>query len=92
MNIKKLAKDPLAQLSAGLSGIIALLNPEIFLALFDALLASGPQIFSVVSVSALTLPQVLPPTSPAEWGVVAAAVLFIGYLLQQVIANLDRAT
>ncbi|MDB2244506.1 hypothetical protein PM076_03495 [Halorubrum ezzemoulense] len=92
MNIKQLAKDPLAQLGAGLSGIVALLNPEVFFALFDALLASGPQIFSVVSVSALTLPQVLPPTSTADWVVVGAAVLFIGYLTQQVLANLDRAT
>ena len=92
MNIKNIAKDPLAQLTAGISGIIALLNPEVLLAVFDALLASGPQIFSVVSVSALTLPQVLPPSSPAEWAVVGAAVLFIGYLGQQVLANLDRAT
>ena len=92
MNFKNIAKDPLAQLTAGISGIFALLNPEVLLALFDALLASGPQIFSVVSVSALTLPQVLPPTSPAEWAVVVAAVLFIGYLGQQVYANLDRAT
>ncbi|ELZ41863.1 hypothetical protein [Halorubrum tebenquichense] len=92
MNIKQIAKDPLAQLGAGISGIVALLNPEVLLAIFDALLASGPQIFSVVSVSALTLPQVLPPTSPVEWAVVAAAVLFLGYLSQQVYANLDRAT
>lgn len=92
MNINKIAKDPLAQLTAGLSGIVALLNPEIFLAVFDALLASGPQIFSVVSVSALTLPQVLPPTSTADWVVVVAAVLFVGYLVQQVLANLERAT
>ncbi|WP_256948856.1 hypothetical protein [Halorubrum ezzemoulense] len=43
-------------------------------------------------MSALTLPQVLPPTSTADWVVVGAAVLFIGYLTQQVLANLDRAT
>jgi hypothetical protein len=92
MNIKKIAKDPLAQLSAGISGIVALLNPEVLLAVFDALVASGPQIFSVVSVSALTLPQVLPPTSTTDWVVVAAAVLFIGYLGSRVYENLERAT
>ena len=92
MNLKNIAKDPLAQLTAGISGIAAFLNPEMLLALFDALLASGPQIFSVVSVSALSLPQVLPPSSPAEWAVVGAAVLFIGYLGQQVYTNLDNAT
>lgn len=92
MNLKNIAKDPLAQLGAGFSAIIALLNPEILVAIFDALLASGPQIFSVVSVSALTLPQVLPPSSATDWAVVAAAGLFIAYLGQQVYANLDRAT
>jgi len=92
MNIKQLAKDPLTQLSAGIGGILALLNPEVLVAIFDALLASGPQIFSVVSVSALTLPQVLPPTSTTDWVVLAAGGLFIAYLGQQVLANLDRAT
>jgi len=67
MTIKELAKDPLAQLSAGLSGILALLNPDVLLALFDALFASAPQLFSAISVGALTLPQVLPPESAAEW-------------------------
>jgi hypothetical protein len=92
MNIKQLAKDPLTQLSAGIGGILALLNPEILMAIFDALLASGPQIFSVVSVSALTLPQVLPPSSATDWVVLAAGGLFIAYLGRQVLANLDRAT
>jgi len=92
MNIKQLAKDPLTQLSAGIGGILALLNPEVLVAIFDALLASGPQIFSVVSVSALTLPQVLPPSSATDWVVLAAGALFIAYLGQQVLANLDRAT
>jgi hypothetical protein len=92
MNIKQLAKDPLTQLSAGIGGILALLNPEILMAIFDALLASGPQIFSVVSVSALTLPQVLPPSSATDWVVLAAGGLFIAYLGRQVLANLNRAT
>jgi hypothetical protein len=92
MNFKQLAKDPLTQLSAGIGGILALLNPEILMAIFDALLASGPQIFSVVSVSALTLPQVLPPSSATDWVVLAAGGLFIAYLGRQVLANLDRAT
>ena len=53
MNFKELAEDPLTQLTAGLSGIIALLNPEILWALTDALIASGPQLFSVISLSAV---------------------------------------
>ena len=92
MNIKQAAKDPLAQLSAGLTGIFALLNPDILFALGDVLLASGPQIFSAVSVSALTLPQVLPPESVTDWLVVGAAVLFLAYLGNQVYQNLERAT
>ncbi|WP_281195836.1 hypothetical protein [Halorubrum sp. F4] len=90
MNVKELAKDPLTKLTAGLSGIVALLNPEIVFALTDALIASGPQLFSVISLSALTLPQVLPPSSTGEWAVVAAGVVFLAYLGQQIWSNIDR--
>jgi hypothetical protein len=89
MNIKKIAKDPLAQLTAGVSGIFALLNPEVLVAITDALLASGPQLFSVISVGALTLPQVLPPSGPTDWAVIAGATLFLAYLLRQVADNFD---
>jgi hypothetical protein len=90
MTLKELAEDPLTQLTAGLSGIIALLNPEVVWALTDALIASGPQLFSVISLSALTLPQVLPPSNAGEWAVVAAGVVFLAYLGQQIYGNIDR--
>lgn len=90
MSIKELAKNPLAQVSAGLGGIAAVLNPEVVWALTDALIASGPQLFSAISVGALTLPQVLPPSSAGEWAVVAAALVFLAYLSQQIWSNIDR--
>lgn len=90
MNLKELAKDPLAQVTAGAGGLAAVLNPEVVWALTDALIASGPQLFSAISVGALTLPQVIPPSSPAEWAVVAAALVFLAYLGQQILQNIDR--
>jgi hypothetical protein len=90
MNIKEFAKDPLTQLTAGVSGIVAVLNPEIVWALTDALIASGPQLFSVISLSALTLPQVLPPSSIGEWAVVGAGAVFLAYLGQQIWNNVDQ--
>ena len=90
MTLKEIAKDPLAQVAAGLSGVAAVLNPEVVWALTDALIASGPQLFSAISLGALTLPQVLPPSSPGEWAVVAAALVFMAYLGQQIWSNIDR--
>ena len=90
MNLTEIAKDPLAQITAGLSGILALLNPDVLLALFDALFASAPQLFSAISVGALTLPQVLPPESTGEWVVVAAGGLFMVYLGREIWTNIDR--
>ncbi|ELZ50718.1 hypothetical protein EXE48_18145 [Halorubrum sp. ASP1] len=90
MTLKDIAKDPLTQVSAGLGAIAAVLNPEVVWALTDALIASGPQLFSAISVGALTLPQVLPPSSTGEWAVVAAALVFLAYLGQQIWSNIDR--
>ncbi|WP_241992039.1 hypothetical protein, partial [Halorubrum sp. ASP1] len=90
VTLKDIAKDPLTQVSAGLGAIAAVLNPEVVWALTDALIASGPQLFSAISVGALTLPQVLPPSSTGEWAVVAAALVFLAYLGQQIWSNIDR--
>lgn len=90
MTLKEIAKDPLAQITAGLSGIVALLNPEVLLALFDALFASAPQLFSAISVGALTLPQVIPPESAGEWVVVVVGALFMLYLGREIWLNIDR--
>lgn len=84
MTLKEILKSPFAKVSAGLGGIIAVLNPDVWLVFLDALLASGPQLFSVATVGALTLPQVLPPQSTTDWVVVAAGVLFLAYSLRAV--------
>ena len=90
MNVPKPLKSPVAKVTGGLTAIIGIAQPEVLFAVGDALIASGPQIFSVVSVSALTLPQILPPDSTADWVVVVAALLFALYLLREINQNFER--
>ncbi|EMA68901.1 hypothetical protein C461_04702 [Halorubrum aidingense JCM 13560] len=89
MTIKVALKSPLAKVSAGITGILAVLNPDVWFVALDALLVSGPQLFSVASVGALTLPRVFPPDSTADWVVVAAGVLFVAYSLRAVHRNFE---
>lgn len=84
MTIKETVKSPFAKVGAGITGIFAVLNPDLWFVAFDAMLASAPQLFSVASVGALTLPQVLPPQSTTDWVVVFAGVLFLTYSLRTV--------
>lgn len=90
MNIKQTLKSPAAKVTGGLTAITAILQPEVLFAVGDALIASGPQLFSVVSVSALTLPQILPPDSTIDWVVVLAALVFAGYLLREINDNFEE--
>jgi len=46
MTIKEALKSPLAKVSAGITGILAVLNPDVWFVALDALLVSGPQLFS----------------------------------------------
>ena len=89
MTIKEALKSPLAKVSAGITGILAVLNPDVWFVALDALLASAPQLFSVASVGALTLPRVFPPDSTADWVVVAAGVLFVAYSLRAIHRNFE---
>lgn len=90
MTLKNTLKNPAAKVTAGLTAIVGIAQPEILFAVGDALIASGPQIFSVVSVGALTLPQILPPDSTADWVVIAAAAVFALYLLREINKNFER--
>lgn len=87
---REIIKDPLAQAGAAIGGIFAAFNPEVLVALLDALFASTPQLFTGVTVSALTLPQVFPPDTTTDWVVVAAGVLMLAYLGRQILQNIDR--
>ena len=90
MNVKQTLKSPVAKVSAGLGAITAIAQPEILFAVGDALVASGPQIFSALTVSALTLPQFLPPDSTVDWILVVAAALFLAYLVREISENFER--
>ena len=89
MNIKETLNRPIAKVSAGLGGILAILNPDVLVLAFDALVASGPQLFSVASIGALTLPRILPPETTADWIVVAAGTVFLVYLARQINDNFE---
>lgn len=90
MNVRQLLKSPFAKVSGGLAAIGAIAQPELLFAVLDALLMSAPQIFSGLTVGALTLPQFLPPQSLVDWVLVGAAVLFIAYLVKEINDNFDR--
>lgn len=90
MTLRETLNRPIAKISAGIGGILAILNPEVVYLTVDALVASGPQLFSVASIGALTLPQVLPPDSTADWIVVAAGAVFLLYLARQINDNFDE--
>jgi hypothetical protein len=90
MTIKEALKSPLAKVSAGITGILAVLNPDVWFVALDAMLASAPQLFSVASVGALTLPQVLPPQTTTDWVVVGAGVLFLAYSLRTINQKFDE--
>jgi len=90
MTIKEALKSPLAKVSAGITGILAVLNPDVWIVALDAMLASAPQLFSVASVGALTLPQVLPPQTTTDWVVVGAGVLFLAYSLRAINQKFDE--
>jgi hypothetical protein len=68
MTIKETVMSPFAKVSGGVAAILAVLNPDVWFVALDALLASGPQLFSVASVGALTLPQVPPATDGDRLG------------------------
>jgi len=90
MTLKETLKSPVAKVTGGLTAITAILQPDILLAVGEALIASGPQLFSVVSISALTLPRILPPESTADWVVIAAALVFAAYLLREINKNFEN--
>lgn len=90
MNIKETLKSPAAKVTAGFGAIVGIAQPEVLYAVGDALVASGPQIFSALTISALTLPQFLPPTSTIDWILVGAAALFMVYLLGKIADNFER--
>ena len=90
MKIPETVKSPIAKVGAGLGAITAIAQPEILFAVADALIASGPQLFSVVSIGALTLPQVFPPETTADWVVVAAGAVFVVYLAREISKNFDK--
>lgn len=89
MTLKETLQRPIAKVSAGLGGILAILNPDVLVLAFDALVASGPQLFSVASIGALTLPRILPPDSIGDWVVVAGGIVFLAYLARKINENFE---
>jgi len=70
-------------------GLFGVLNVEFLLALAKAIFVSSPQIFTGVTIGALTVPEFLPPTSTGDYVGLAAAGLFALYLGYKVYQNFD---
>lgn len=75
---------------SALAGIVLLIyHAAIQNVLGSVLIAHSGAIFQAVSLSVLTLGQTWPPSTPGEWAVALAGVVFLGYLVDSVVDALE---
>jgi hypothetical protein len=77
MKLKTVARDPLAWMLGALGGVAAFLNAHLLHSLWAALWASSGDLFTLVSLGALTLPPHVPPENPVDWVVIGVGGLFL---------------
>ncbi len=90
VNIPEPIRHPLTGLLSFIGTAWGVANAEVLLSLVKAVFASAPQIFTGVTVGALTFPEFWPPATPADWAGVAATGLFALYLLYKINQNFDE--
>jgi len=83
-------RGPILGVSAIVAGLVGFAGPETLLLAAKAIFASAPQIFTGVTVGALTLPEFLPPTSIGDYAGLGATALFAVYLGYRVKNNFDE--
>lgn len=90
MTLSKLIRDPLAWLVTAVGAVIGLVNGSLIGPLWGALWASSGDLFTLVSLGALTLPPHIPPQSSADWLVLVVGGLFVTKVGQRVWQDFDR--
>ncbi len=89
IEIPEPVRHPLTGFLSFIGAVWGVANAEVLLALVKAIFASAPQIFTGVTVGALTFPEFWPPTTLPDWAGVVATGLFGLYLLYKVNQNFD---
>lgn len=81
--------NPLAWLLGGFVGVVAAIKSTFVTSLWAALWASSGDLFTLVSLGALTLPPHVPPQSTADWVVLAVGALFLTKVGERVWKEFD---
>jgi hypothetical protein len=85
----KLTENPLKWALGLLTGGFAILSPNTVTSLWAAVWASSGDLFTLVSLGALTLPPHIPPQTGADWAVLAVGGLFVTKVGQRVWNKFD---
>lgn len=89
MSLRKAVNDPVTWFIGLLTGGFAILNGNIVASLWAALWASSGDLFTLVSLGALTLPPHIPPQSTADWVVLGVGALFLTKVGERVWRKFD---
>jgi predicted membrane-bound dolichyl-phosphate-mannose-protein mannosyltransferase len=90
VTVTELLKDPVAVLIGGLTSLWALLQIPLVHSFGLALWASANEIFTFLSLAALTLPPHIPPETAIDWVILAAGALFLAKVGAVIWGNFDR--
>ena len=83
-------RDPLAWFVTAVGAVVGLLNTSLLGPLWGALWASSGDLFTLVSLGALTLPPHIPPQGPTDWLVLAVGGLFVTRVGQRAWDEFDK--
>lgn len=75
IDTEKIVRHPVSWAIGAVAAVTAL-QPAFVAGLFTATWVNLPQLFTLVSIGALTLPPHIPPQSSADWLVVVVGVAF----------------
>ena len=90
MTLKDIVRDPVAWLTGLLTGLVSLVDPNTLATLSATIWASSGDLFTLVSLGALTLPPHIPPRSGADWVVLAVGATFLAKVGERVLTRFDE--
>jgi len=85
-----LLRDPVAWLLTLAGTVVGLVQTGFIGPLWGALWATSGDLFTLVSLGALTLPPHIPPQGPADWLVLAVGGLFVAKVGERVYEDFDK--
>lgn len=85
-----LLRDPIAWALTMVGTVVGLFQTGLLGPLWGALWAASGDLFTLVSLGALTLPPHIPPQGPTDWLVLGVGGLFVTKVGQRVLEDFDR--